>query len=66
MDAQLEAKVRRYYAHRGEVVDVAIGHNLLGQPTFRTLTFADGSQATFCKAADDISWYRNERHAKEV
>lgn len=62
MDKKLQEHLDRYYKHRGEVTRCDVGHNLLGQPIFRTVQFEDGSEATFCQNVHG-GWFRNERKA---
>jgi len=68
-EAELRWHLDQYYFDRhGKVVSIEKGTNLLGEPCFATVTFADGYRATFQRSEERARnpflnpWFRNERH----
>lgn len=60
MEEGLQMALTRYARH-GAVKNVQVAFNLLKEPNFRQVTFADGYVANFCLSADKTFWFRNEQ-----
>jgi hypothetical protein len=60
MEDSLRRHLDRHYLHKGGsagVKEVVVENNLLGQPTFRKVTFTDGSYRTLCEGATSGRWW---------
>jgi hypothetical protein len=59
-DAILKRHLERYYVpRRGAIKRITVCDNLLGQPHFREVHFANDTFITFCKCIDGRQWFRH-------
>ena len=58
---ELQRHLKQYYHWRyGKPISVVVANNLLNEPVFRVVTFANDVTVSLCQGFDG-RWFRNER-----